>query len=208
MTTYDQLTEWAGLGHVTRAGRDVVVGWRIPDSMKAQLVEVGIPIAPRLIERVVMQSEAKPALLTSCGRVGRVGHGDGPLDGQRDSPNGLVYATVPLRGARSLMPDAGAARTPDPSPELPAEHGSVGHDALSRNPPACRSGGSGAVCCRATGLLDLVLDECRQLRCGSTPAPDGRRTRRAGCRRPRWLQPRRPGRTVRHRCGNPRAHWS
>ncbi|MEU9201465.1 SUKH-4 family immunity protein [Streptomyces sp. NPDC048332] len=63
MATYDQLTEWAGLGHVTRAGRDVVAGWRIPDSPKAQLAEVGIPVAPRLIERVVMQSEAEPTLM-------------------------------------------------------------------------------------------------------------------------------------------------
>lgn len=72
MATYDQLTEWAGLGHVTRAERDVVAGWRIPDFMKAQLVEVGIPVAPRLIERVVMQSEAEPALLTSRGPLYRL----------------------------------------------------------------------------------------------------------------------------------------
>ncbi|MFJ2239342.1 SUKH-4 family immunity protein [Streptomyces sp. NPDC087859] len=65
MATYDQLIEWAGLGRVTRAGRDTVVGWRIPGCMKAQLVEVGIPVAPRLIERVVIQSESEPALLTS-----------------------------------------------------------------------------------------------------------------------------------------------
>ncbi|MGW1846865.1 SUKH-4 family immunity protein [Streptomyces sp. NPDC001966] len=67
MATYDQLTEWAGPGHVTRAGRGVVANWRIPNFMKAQLVEVGIPVAPRLIERVVMQSEADPVLLTSRG---------------------------------------------------------------------------------------------------------------------------------------------
>ncbi len=72
MATYDQLTEWASLGHVTRAGRDVVADWRIPDSAKAQLVEVGIPVAPRLIERVVMQSEAEPALLTSRGPLYRL----------------------------------------------------------------------------------------------------------------------------------------
>ncbi|MFB6827871.1 SUKH-4 family immunity protein [Streptomyces hydrogenans] len=69
MATYDQLTVWAGPGHVTRAGRDVVAGWRIPDSAKAQLVEVGIPTAPRLIERVVTQSEPEPALLTSRGPI-------------------------------------------------------------------------------------------------------------------------------------------
>ncbi|MFE5806748.1 SUKH-4 family immunity protein [Streptomyces sp. NPDC056491] len=67
MTTYDQLTEWAGPGRVTRAGRDVVAAWRIPDSMKAQIVEVGIPVTPRLIERVVLQNGADPVLLTSRG---------------------------------------------------------------------------------------------------------------------------------------------
>ncbi len=31
--TYDQLTEWAGLGHVRRARWDAVAGWRIPGLM-------------------------------------------------------------------------------------------------------------------------------------------------------------------------------
>ncbi|MEV8231325.1 hypothetical protein AB0P41_35725 [Streptomyces sp. NPDC079167] len=39
MATYDQLTEWAGPEHVTRAGRDIVAAWRIPEFMKTQLVE-------------------------------------------------------------------------------------------------------------------------------------------------------------------------
>ncbi|MFG2841550.1 SUKH-4 family immunity protein [Streptomyces zaomyceticus] len=72
MATYDQLTEWAGPGHVTRAARDIVAGWRIPEFMKTQLVEVGIPVAPRLIERVVMQSEADPVLRTSRGPLYRL----------------------------------------------------------------------------------------------------------------------------------------
>ncbi|MFD8915305.1 SUKH-4 family immunity protein [Streptomyces sp. NPDC059575] len=67
MVTYDQLTEWAGPGHVVRAERDVVDGWRIPDFMKARLVDVGIPVTPRLIERVVTQGEADPVLLTDRG---------------------------------------------------------------------------------------------------------------------------------------------
>lgn len=70
MATYDQLIEWAGL--VTRARQDVVAGWQISDFMKAQLVEVGIPVAPRLIERVMMQSEADPVLLTSRGPLYRL----------------------------------------------------------------------------------------------------------------------------------------
>ncbi|WP_406504072.1 SUKH-4 family immunity protein [Streptomyces sp. NBC_01602] len=72
MTTYDQLTGWAGLGHVTRARRDVVAGWRVPDLVKVQLIEVGIPIAPRLIERVVIQGGADPALNTSRGPLYRL----------------------------------------------------------------------------------------------------------------------------------------
>ncbi|MFL9659735.1 SUKH-4 family immunity protein [Streptomyces sp. PB17] len=101
MPTYDQLTEWAGLGHVTRAGQDVVVGWRIPGSMKAQLVEVGIPVAPRLIERVVMQSEAEPVLLTSRGPLYRLTEQADPDDqAERSSfgvepETGAVYFVMP-----------------------------------------------------------------------------------------------------------------
>ncbi|MFC7471279.1 SUKH-4 family immunity protein [Actinomadura keratinilytica] len=50
MATYDQLASWAGPGRVTRLRREDVVGWRLPDAMKVQLVETGIPVAPRLIE--------------------------------------------------------------------------------------------------------------------------------------------------------------
>lgn len=72
MVTYDRLTEWAGPGRVTRAGRDVVADWRIPGFMKARLVEVGIPVTPRLIGRVVVQSEADPVLRTSRGPLYRL----------------------------------------------------------------------------------------------------------------------------------------
>jgi hypothetical protein len=101
MVTYDQLTEWAGLGNVTRAGRDVVAGWRIPGFMKTQLVKVGIPLAPRLIERVVMQSEAEPALLTSRGPLYRLTEQADPDDqAERSSfgvepETGTVYFVMP-----------------------------------------------------------------------------------------------------------------
>ncbi|MGI5171194.1 SUKH-4 family immunity protein [Spirillospora sp. CA-253888] len=101
MATYDQLTEWAGLGHVVRAGRDDVAGWRIPDFMKAQLVEVGIPVAPRLIERVVMQSDADPALLTSRGPLYRLTEqADPDVQTERSSfgvepETGAVYFVMP-----------------------------------------------------------------------------------------------------------------
>lgn len=101
MATHDQLTRWAGLGHVTRAGRDVVAGWRVPGFVKAQLVEVGIPLAPRLIERVVMQSEAEPALLTSRGPLYRLTEQADPDDqAERSSfgvepETGAVYFVMP-----------------------------------------------------------------------------------------------------------------
>jgi hypothetical protein len=101
MATYDQLTEWAALGHVTRAGRDAVAGWRIPGFMKAQLVEVGIPVAPRLIERVVMRSNAQPALLTSRGPLYRLTEQADPDDqAERSSfgvepETGAVYFVMP-----------------------------------------------------------------------------------------------------------------
>ncbi|MFJ6427001.1 SUKH-4 family immunity protein [Streptomyces hydrogenans] len=101
MATFDQLTERAGLGRVMRVGQDVVAGWRIPDFMKAQLVEVGIPVAPRLIERVVMQSEAEPALLTSRGPLYRLTEQADPDDqAERSSfgvepETGAVYFVMP-----------------------------------------------------------------------------------------------------------------
>ncbi|MFD3307220.1 SUKH-4 family immunity protein [Streptomyces sp. NPDC058694] len=101
MATYDQLTAWAGLGHVTRAGRDVVAAWRIPDFMKAQLVEVGIPVAPRLIERVVIQSEADPVLLTPRGPLYRLTEQMDPFEPAERSlfgvepETGTVYMVMP-----------------------------------------------------------------------------------------------------------------
>lgn len=101
MATYDQLTEWAGPGHVTRAERAGVAGWRIPGAMKRQLVEVGVPEAPRLVEHVVMQSEAEPALLTSRGPLYRVTEQADPDDqAERSSfglepETGVVYFVTP-----------------------------------------------------------------------------------------------------------------
>ncbi|MEQ8144035.1 SUKH-4 family immunity protein [Streptomyces sp. OP7] len=68
MTTYDELTGWAGTGNVTRADSAVVSGWRIPEDQKALLVDVGIPLVDQLIECVSFQVEAAPALQTSDGR--------------------------------------------------------------------------------------------------------------------------------------------
>lgn len=105
MPTYDQLTEWAGLGQVTRAVQNVVAGWRIPGSMKAQLGEVGVPVAPRLIERVVMQSEAEPVLLTSRGPLYRLTEQADPDDQAARSSFGVE----PVTGAvYFVMPDGEA----------------------------------------------------------------------------------------------------
>ncbi|MEU8718718.1 SUKH-4 family immunity protein [Streptomyces sp. NPDC048663] len=101
MATYGQLTEWAGPGRVTRAGQDIVAGWRIPEFMKTQLVEVGIPMAPRLIERVVMQSEADPVLRTSRGPLYRLTEDPDPHTPTERSwfgvepESGAVYFVVP-----------------------------------------------------------------------------------------------------------------
>ncbi|MFG2662453.1 SUKH-4 family immunity protein [Streptomyces sp. NPDC048425] len=43
MTTYDELTAWAGAENVTRADPAVVSGWQIPEDQKALLADVGIP---------------------------------------------------------------------------------------------------------------------------------------------------------------------
>ncbi|MFI8905641.1 SUKH-4 family immunity protein [Streptomyces albidoflavus] len=61
MATYGQLTSWAGPGRVTRLRREDVAGRRIPDAMKVPLVETGVPVAPRLTERVTTQREADPS---------------------------------------------------------------------------------------------------------------------------------------------------
>ncbi|MET9694926.1 SUKH-4 family immunity protein [Streptomyces sp. NPDC006514] len=102
--TYDQLTEWAGPGRVTRAGRDVVAGWRLPGGMKAQLVEVGVPVAPRLMERVVVQSEADPVLLTSSrGPLYRLTERADPGDqAERSSFLGVVDVLQALRTPISM----------------------------------------------------------------------------------------------------------
>ncbi|MEU9284285.1 SUKH-4 family immunity protein [Streptomyces sp. NPDC048275] len=68
MVTFDQLMAWAGAEKVARADPGIVSGWRIPETAKALLVEVGIPVTPRLIEHVEMQSETTPTLHTACGR--------------------------------------------------------------------------------------------------------------------------------------------
>lgn len=80
MTTFDELTAWAGTGNVTRADSAVVSGWQIPEDQKALLVDVGIPVVDQLIEYVSFQVEAAPALQTSDGgslyRLTRNHHGD------------------------------------------------------------------------------------------------------------------------------------
>ncbi|WP_406331932.1 SUKH-4 family immunity protein [Streptomyces sp. NBC_00203] len=101
MVTYDQLAGWAGARHVTRADPEVVSGWRIPEAMKVPLVEVGVPVAPRLIERIVFQSEGEPALHTSRGSLYRLAdHSDRDVPMERSSfgvepETGAVYYVMP-----------------------------------------------------------------------------------------------------------------
>ncbi|MGW5569297.1 SUKH-4 family immunity protein [Streptomyces tendae] len=73
--------------------------------MKTQLVEVGIPVAPRLIERVAMQSEADPVLHTSQGPLYRLTEDTDPYRPTERSRFGLepetgaVYFVMPDREA-------------------------------------------------------------------------------------------------------------
>ena len=64
MLTYDDLVEWAGAEHVTRADPDAVAGWKIPEDQKQHLVHVGVPMAYALIEAAAFQRESDPQLLT------------------------------------------------------------------------------------------------------------------------------------------------
>ncbi|MGN0117844.1 MAG: hypothetical protein ACI39M_10235, partial [Streptomyces albidoflavus] len=49
-----------------------MAGRSIPDAMKAQLAETGIPVAPRRIEHVTTPREAAPSLLASVGPFHRL----------------------------------------------------------------------------------------------------------------------------------------
>ncbi|MGW9031715.1 SUKH-4 family immunity protein [Streptomyces sp. NPDC055722] len=101
MVTYDGLTGWAGGGQVMRADPEVVARWRIPERMKVLLVEVGVPVAPRLIERVVIQPEDHPVLQTSRGPLYRLTeHVDLAVPAERSSfgvepETGAVYYVTP-----------------------------------------------------------------------------------------------------------------
>lgn len=63
--TYDPPTSRARPARVTRLRREDMAGQSIPDAMKAQLAETGIPVAPRRIEHVTTPREAAPSLLAS-----------------------------------------------------------------------------------------------------------------------------------------------
>jgi hypothetical protein len=103
MTTYEELTAWAGAGNVTRADPAVVSGWRIPEEQKALLVDVGVPVVDELIEYVSFQVEAAPVLQTAAGgllyRLTQNHHGDlvpglhWSFGVQRDT--GTVYYVLP-----------------------------------------------------------------------------------------------------------------
>lgn len=105
MVTYDQLIGWAGIGQVTRAMRVVVADWRIPDLMKVPLVEVGIPVAPRVIERVVIQHEADPTLFTPRGPLYRLTEHTNPWTPAEQSSFGIEAETGAVY---FVMPDGEA----------------------------------------------------------------------------------------------------
>src|SRR5215213_4584736 len=68
MLAYEDLVAWAGDGNVTRADAAAVAGWRIPEGQKAVLVDVGVPLVDRLVERVAYQTDPEPLLETASGK--------------------------------------------------------------------------------------------------------------------------------------------
>lgn len=67
---YDDLVDWAGEEGVTRADRQTVAKWRIPEADKAVLVDVGVPNSDDVpFTRVCFQREAEPAVSTADGRL-------------------------------------------------------------------------------------------------------------------------------------------
>ncbi|MGX6738995.1 SUKH-4 family immunity protein [Streptomyces peucetius] len=67
---YDDLVDWAGEGGVTRADRQTVAKWRIPEADRAVLVEVGVPHSDDVpLTQVCFQAEAEPAVSTADGRL-------------------------------------------------------------------------------------------------------------------------------------------
>ncbi|WP_202919028.1 SUKH-4 family immunity protein [Saccharothrix deserti] len=103
--THDDLTGWAE--HVTRATRDVVATWRLPEDQKSMLVSVGVPVVEGLIECAAFQAEPDPALRTASGiplyrmTVNRQGDPDSGLE--------WVFGVVPDTGTvYYVLPDGEA----------------------------------------------------------------------------------------------------
>lgn len=44
MLTFEDIANWAGAEHVTRANPETVAAWRIPEDQRAMLVTVGVPV--------------------------------------------------------------------------------------------------------------------------------------------------------------------
>jgi hypothetical protein len=66
--THAELVGWAGTDQVVHADPETVALWSIPEEQKALLVDVGVPVAPQLIEYAALQHEAAPRLVTNDGR--------------------------------------------------------------------------------------------------------------------------------------------
>ena len=63
--THGDLVSWAGVARVTQADPQLLRAWLLPDHQKSLLVETGVPVVDKLIERVVFQSDQEPVLRTS-----------------------------------------------------------------------------------------------------------------------------------------------
>ncbi|MCU7706320.1 hypothetical protein ACGILS_18395 [Streptomyces albidoflavus] len=92
-----------------------MAGQSIPDAMKAQLAETGIPVAPRRIEHVTTPHEADPSLLASGGPLHRLTEqADSDAPAERSSfgvePGAGPAAPSPCPTEKRASPTRGPAR--------------------------------------------------------------------------------------------------
>lgn len=100
---------------LTRLRREDMAVRSIPDAMKAQLAETGIPVAPRRIEHVTTPREADPSLLASGGPLHRLTEqADSDAPAERSSfgvePGAGPAAPSPCPTEKRASPTRGPAR--------------------------------------------------------------------------------------------------
>ncbi|MFC9028990.1 hypothetical protein [Streptomyces arboris] len=168
---------------------------RIPGFMKARLVEVGIPVAPRLLERVVVQSEAEPVLPTSRGPLYRLTEQADPDDQAEQSSfgvepvTGTVHFVLPERRAWFANSGVGAwLDAPLNEPDGPEEYLSEEEEEralaepnrlaeeLHATDPEAFNGYEGVSLARVPGPLAVMTSAGRSEARRSGPCGDARPT--------------------------------